>query len=102
MGTLHEEGIDTLSSLEQRIQRAVELLASLRDQNKDLAQQLAAAQNARDDAQRELADARNSIAEVEARAGKLSEEVEVLRDERKQVKSRIEKLLGQMDLLSAS
>jgi hypothetical protein len=32
----------------------------------------------------------------------LTEEVETLRGERKQVKSRIEKLLSQLDLLSAS
>jgi FtsZ-binding cell division protein ZapB len=33
---------------------------------------------------------------------KLSEDLNQLRNERKQVKTRIEKLLGQMDLLSAS
>jgi uncharacterized coiled-coil DUF342 family protein len=102
METLHEEGIDTLSSLEQRIQRAVELLATLRDQNKELARQLAQTQSERDEAQREAAEARNIVAQAEAHAGKLSEELDLLRDERKQVKSRIEKLLGQMDLLSAS
>jgi predicted nuclease with TOPRIM domain len=98
METLHEEGIDTLSSLEQRIQRAVELLATLRDQNKELARQLAQTQSEREEA----AETRNIVAQVEAHAGKLSEELDLLRDERKQVKSRIEKLLGQMDLLSAS
>ncbi len=39
---------------------------------------------------------------LEQKIKRLSEEVEELRGERKQVKSRIEKLLSQLDLLSAS
>jgi hypothetical protein len=39
--------------------------------------------------------------DAQAAATRISEELESLRSERKQVRTRIEKLLGQMDLLSA-
>ena len=39
---------------------------------------------------------------LEGRIQKLTEEVDTLREERKQVKGRIEKLLSQLDLLSAT
>jgi len=72
---------DSLSTLEERIQRAVQLVARLR-QEKDAA----------------LAEA----AEAKADSTRLAEEVKALQAERKQVRSRIEKLLGQIDQLSAS
>ncbi len=71
---------DSLSSLEERIQRAVQLVGRLR-QEKEAA----------------LEEAAESKAEVE----RLAEEVRTLQAERKQVRSRIEKLLGQIDQLSA-
>jgi FtsZ-binding cell division protein ZapB len=71
--------VDSLASLEERITRAVELVASLKAENASLEKQVAAAVAERD-------------------AGK--QELEDLRTERKQVRTRIEKLLGQMDLLS--
>jgi FtsZ-binding cell division protein ZapB len=71
---------DSLQALEQRIQQAVQLVARLR-QEKDAAVQ-------------EAADAR-------AEASRLSDELKTLHTERKQVRSRIEKLLGQIDQLSA-
>lgn len=101
METVNEEGIDTLASLEQRVQRAVEVLNSLRSENHELSQQLAAVKSERDQAQQELDDTRKQLSESEAQLGRLSEDLSHLRDERKHVKSRIEKLLGQMDLLSA-
>ena len=72
---------DSLSSLEDRIQRAVQLVSRLR-QEKEAA----------------VAEA------VEARraAALLADEVKTLQAERKQVRGRIEKLLGQIDQLSAS
>jgi FtsZ-binding cell division protein ZapB len=76
--------IDSLSSLEERITRAVELVAELRREKADLLEQLEAA---------------NSSA---AQSQKYQQELEDLRKERKQVRTRIEKLLGQMDLLSAT
>lgn len=66
--------VDALVELEERIRRTVELVATLRSE--------------RDAALAELAEARKSAGEVDK-----------LVAERKQVRTRIEKLLGQMDSL---
>ena len=71
---------DSLSSLEERIQRAVQLVARLR-QEKEAA----------------VAEA----VEARAEAARLAGELKSLQAERKQVRTRIEKLLGQIDQLSA-
>ena len=76
-----EQETDSLNSLEDRIQRAVQLVGRLRQE--------------RDAALEEAAEARRE-------AMQLSDEVKGLQAERKQVRSRIEKLLGQIDQLSAS
>jgi len=65
---------DALASLEERITRAVELVTTLRAEKADA------------EAQRDAA----------------IQELDELRSERKQVRTRIEKLLGQMDLLSGT
>jgi len=65
---------DALDSLEERITRAVELVVTLRAEKADA------------EAQRDAA----------------IQELDELRSERKQVRTRIEKLLGQMDLLSGT
>ena len=70
---------DSLHALEQRIQQAVQLVARLR-QEKDAAVQEAS--------------------EARAEAARLSDELKTLHTERKQVRNRIEKLLGQIDQLS--
>jgi FtsZ-binding cell division protein ZapB len=72
---------DSLGVLEERITRAVELVTSLRADKSALESQLASAISERDSVRQELDD---------------------LRSERKHVRTRIEKLLGQMDLLSGS
>lgn len=72
---------DSLSSLEERIQQAVHVVARLR-QEKDAALEAAA--------------------QAKAEVAKLQDEVRHLQSERKQVRTRIEKLLGQIDQLSAS
>ena len=76
-----EEQTDSLSSLEDRIQRAVQLVVHLRQE--------------REAAVAEAAEARRE-------AARLAEEVKTLQADRKQVRARIEKLLGQIDQLSAS
>jgi predicted nucleic acid-binding Zn-ribbon protein len=76
-----EHETDSLNSLEQRIQQAVQLVARLRAEKEAALEQAAAA--------------RNEVA-------RLSEEVRMLQSERKQVRQRIEKLLGQIDQLSES
>jgi len=74
-----EQEADSLSSLEQRIQQAVQLVARLR-------------------AEKEAA--LDQAGEAKAEAARLAEEVRTLQTERKQVRQRIEKLLGQIDQLS--
>jgi len=101
METVNEEEIDTLATLEQRIQRAVEVLNSLRSEQQDLTQQLAAARDERDRTLHDLEETRKQLSTSETQVEQLSQDVAHLREERKQVKGRIEKLLGQMDLLSA-
>lgn len=73
--------LDSLAHLEDRITRAVELVSQLRAQNAELQERLTAAIADRDATQAELVE---------------------LRSERKNVRTRIEKLLGQMELLSAT
>ena len=75
-----EQETDALSGLEERIQKAVQLVNRLREE-KELA----------------LADA----AEAHADVARLSEEVKNLQTERRQVRARIERLLGQIDGLNA-
>ena len=76
-----QQEIDPLASLEERITRAAELVANLRAEKTDLQEQLRSALEDRDSYRQEL---------------------DELRSERKQVRTRIEKLLGQMDLLSTT
>lgn len=71
--------IDSLVSLEERIQQTVQLVARLRQE--------------RDAALEQAAGAKEEAARV---AG----EVRTLQAERKQVRTRIERLLGQIDQLS--
>ena len=76
-----QQEMDPLASLEERITRAADLVANLRAEKADLEAQLRSALEDRDSYRQEL---------------------DELRSERKQVRTRIEKLLGQMDLLSTT
>jgi FtsZ-binding cell division protein ZapB len=76
-----QKEMDPLASLEERITRAADLVANLRAEKADLEAQLHSALEDRDSYRQEL---------------------DELRTERKQVRTRIEKLLGQMDLLSTT
>jgi hypothetical protein len=76
---------DALASLEDRIRRTVELVAALRAE--------------RDAAVAELDAVRRAAGSALADSQKSRQELDSLRSERKQVRTRIEKLLGQMDLL---
>jgi FtsZ-binding cell division protein ZapB len=81
------EETDSLTGLEERIQRAVQLVAKLRQE--------------KETAVADAAQARAEAAEVRAEADRLAEEVRGLQSERKQVRNRIERLLGQIDELNA-
>jgi uncharacterized coiled-coil DUF342 family protein len=76
-----EQENDSLSSLEERITLAVQLVARLRKEKEAALEETAAAK---------------------AEAARLADEVKTLQTERKQVRNRIEKLLGQIDQLSPS
>jgi FtsZ-binding cell division protein ZapB len=69
-----QQELDALASLEERITRAVDLVVTLRAEKAD----------------------------AEAQRDAVIQELDELRSERKQVRTRIEKLLGQMDLLSGT
>ena len=80
--------IDTLTHLEERIQKAVLLVHRLRQEKDAALKDLATAQGAYNDSQ--------------AVNAQLTEEIEALRTERHQVRNRIEKLLGHIDQLGAA
>jgi FtsZ-binding cell division protein ZapB len=82
-----EQEIDTLAHLEDRIQKAVELVTRLRHE--------------KEAALKELADTQAAWEEAQSSNEKLTEELESLRTERKQVRNRLERLLGHIDTLGA-
>ena len=87
-----ESEVDSLANLEERIRRAVELVAILKAERDAALSDLEEAHVA----MAELASLKKAAADAE----RLRQEVDVLKVERKQVRVRIEKLLGQMDQLS--
>jgi FtsZ-binding cell division protein ZapB len=87
MDLLLDQEVEPLARLEERIRQAAELVAKLRREKEAAVADLEAAQR--------------EAAEAGARATKLSREMDTLRGERTEVRGRIEKLLGQMDLLNA-
>jgi FtsZ-binding cell division protein ZapB len=86
--TTQEPEVDTLSHLEERIQKAVALVIRLRQEKDAALKELAATQQA-------FAESRNANAQ-------LAGEIEELRSERQQVRGRIEKLLGHIDQLGST
>ncbi|MBV9266924.1 MAG: cell division protein ZapB [Acidobacteriaceae bacterium] len=109
MEAVQEQDIDTLSSLEERITRAVQAITTLRSENQELKERLSATESelnstrtARDEARGTCDEFRKENGGLESRLKEAQQELEGLRGERKQVKARIEKLLGQLDLISAT
>jgi FtsZ-binding cell division protein ZapB len=72
---------DSLNSLEQRIQQAIQLVSRLRAEKDSALEQ---------------------AAQARAESARLAEDLLALQEERKEVRQRIEKLLGQIDELGAS
>jgi chromosome segregation ATPase len=106
---VQEQSIDSLASLEERITRAVQVITNLRSENSQLQQRLKGAldelkseSEARHEIETRSAQIHKDKDELTQQVKRLSEELNDLRGERKQVRSRIEKLLSQLDLLSAS
>jgi uncharacterized coiled-coil DUF342 family protein len=71
---------DSLAGLEERIQRAVALVQRLRQEKET---------------------ALKEVADLKADVDNLNQELDAMRTERKQVRARIEKLLGHIDQLGA-
>src|ERR1700678_672799 len=86
---------DSLASLEERILRTVEVVKALRAERD-------AALVERDQAYADRDAARGTAGMTMTEVQKLRQELDDMRGERKQVRTRIEKLLGQMDLLSGT
>jgi len=88
MAAAGQTDIDSLSHLEERIQKAVALVNRLRQE--------------KDAALKELAATQSAYAESQDANARLAGEIEALRTERQQVRTRIEKLLGHIDQLGAA
>ncbi len=89
-----QEDSGFLVDLEERIVKAVEVVTVLRKENAALQEKLNAAASGQ-------ADADKALSAVQQECARLQKEVDSLLAERKQVRTRIEKLLSQMDMLSA-
>jgi len=82
-----EPEVDNLSHLEERIQKTVALVLRLRQE--------------KDAVTKELAETQAAWEESQNANQQLTEELEALKAERKQVRNRLEKLLGHIDQLGA-
>lgn len=109
MQAAEEQDLDTLSDLEERITRAVQAITALRGENTHLQEQVKSLQGelestrvSRDEARALSTEFQNEAGELQQKLQQTTNDLANLRGERKQVKARIEKLLGQLDLLSAS
>ncbi len=106
MATTTLKEVDPLDHLEERIQKAVALVHRLRDENEAI---LKSAADDRELAAMEKADAakvadalRVDLQEAKNENARLNAEIASLRDERQQVRTRLEKLLGHIDQLGAA
>lgn len=93
MELLRDQEVDSLSTLEERIVQAIELVARLRKEKDAALAERDAARAERDAVLREASSGR------EQTAG-LSREIDELREERKQIRGRIERLLDQIGALN--
>ncbi len=100
---------DSLANLEERISKAIQVISDLRAKNAALAQHAALLEEevkggvtGRQELQAQhdaLLTERDQLAQT---VKQQTQELEDIRGERKQVRARIEKLLSQLDLLSAT
>ena len=90
---------DPLDHLEERIQKAVALVNRLRD---DKADALEAAAVEKESSGKIIDALRVDLEEAQNANSKLAAELEAMRAERLQVRSRLEKLLGHIDQLGTA
>lgn len=84
---------DSLASLEQRIVRTVEIVTELREEREIIMKDLETA----------IADKTAAHAEIERQKeeiARLNQELDAMRNEQSDVRTRIQKVLGQLDLLT--
>jgi uncharacterized coiled-coil DUF342 family protein len=95
---------DPLDHLEERIQKTVALVHRLRDENDTIARVAADEKEAfaqqRAEAERVAGTLRADLEESRNASAKLTAEIDAMRVERQQVRTRLEKLLGHIDQLS--
>jgi hypothetical protein len=90
---------DPLDHLEERIQKAVALVNRLRDEKADATEEAAREK----ESSGKIIDAlRVDLEEAQNANARLAAELEAMRAERLQVRSRLEKLLGHIDQLGAA
>jgi chromosome segregation protein len=94
-----DEALDFLASLEERIARAVESLNSLRAENQALREELAELRNSQQAAVARVSQMEEELRQTSEHRTLADQSLENLRNERRQVKTRIEKLLGQLETL---
>lgn len=85
MATMQQQPEVDLANLEERIQRAVALVNRLRQE--------------KETAVRELAETRTNLTQSQEENARLTSELDALREERRQVRERVERLLGHIDQL---
>jgi FtsZ-binding cell division protein ZapB len=89
MATMQQQPeVDTLANLEERIQRAVALVNRLRQE--------------KETAVKDLDETRSNLEKSQGENANLHGELEAMREERRQVRERIERLLGHIDQLGAA
>ena len=95
MNAVRDDEADSLASLEEQILRAVEVVSVLRQEKEALALKL-------EEAEAEKSAALQQLAEAGTRLERVALELETMRAERKQVRTRIEKLKDQLELIGGN
>jgi len=90
---------DPLDHLEERIRKTVVLVARLREEKEAAAKAFA---EERDSAEKVCDALRVDLEEAKNENARLAAEIETMREERQQVRTRLEKLLGHIDQLGAA
>jgi uncharacterized coiled-coil DUF342 family protein len=90
---------DPLDHLEERIQKAVVLVNRLRDEKENA---IRAAALERESSEKVCDTLRVDLEEARNTNARLTAEIEAMREERQQVRTRLEKLLGHIDQLGTA